>query len=97
MDQAFDRLLQSGKDNQFPHGIGDNVPAAPSIQDASTWTETQKQEFVQYQQDKVRLARFQASADNQQDSFRIKGQTKATFFGKAEQEEEKAEQEEFVD
>ena len=91
VDQALDRLLQSGKVNQFPHGIGDNIPAARSIQDASAWTETQKQEFIQYQQDKVRAARYQASIGNQQDSFRILGQTKATFFGKADQEEEKAE------
>ena len=89
MDLVFDRLLQT-KDS-FPQGIGDNEPYVPSIRDASKWTEAQKQEFVQYlqdkaqfQQDKVRFIRFQAATNNQQDSFKIIGQSKATFFGKAE-------------
>ena len=67
MDLVIDRILH-------PQGMGDNTPCAPSIQDASKWSEDQKREFMQFQQDivqfradRVRLTKFREVMDESED------------------------------
>ena len=98
VDLVIDRILQTQTKDNSSQGMGDNTPCAPLIQDASKWSEDQKREFMQFQQDKaqfqqadrVRLTKFQAGAmNNQQDTIKHPGKSKATFYGKMEPEKEK--------
>jgi hypothetical protein len=91
-------LMQSNLTNQFPNGAGENTPAAPSITDATKWSQETQNQFMQFQNqqfqnwsnDQARRTTFQGAANhNMPDGFKIIGNTRATFLRKeTEQEEE---------
>ena len=91
-DKALQTLMQSNLTRQFPNGAGENTPAAPSITDATKWSQETQNQFVQFQNwssDQARRTTFQgAASNNMPDGFKIIGSTRATFLRKEEKQEE---------
>ena len=86
VNQVIDKILQTK--NSVDRG-----QETAAIQDASSWTEDEKRDFVQYKKDRedfnadrVRQVNFRTvTGNNQQDSFQVIGTAKAAFYGEREE------------
>ena len=84
VNQVIDRILHNQDGN-------DRDRQDSAIQDASSWSEEDRRDFIQYkknkedtQADRVRQVNFKTVANNLQDSFQVLGSTKATFYRETE-------------
>ena len=91
VDKVIDRIRQTKNSGDRGQETGQ-----AAIQDASSWTEEEKRDFVQYKKDRedfkadrVRQINFKTvTGNNQQDSFQVIGISKATFYREREEADE---------
>ena len=86
MNQVIDKILHNQNST-------DRVQETAAIRDASSWTEEEQRDFMQYRKDKedlkadrVQQINFKTvTGNNQQDSFQVIGTAKASFYGEREE------------